>query len=394
MLRSSLRRVAAVQRPKNRALAHLASKGPGFLGCLGHGDWKDRDALEAVLDDNGNHVKVKSIGAGWAHSGAVLEDGVAVVWGRYLEPPESALRLSHIERVVPPLARLVNATASLLDRDGSLRLRPTPITDNTAQVACGAGVTALVKTDGSLETMGANQFGQCGVGDHSDVVREPAPVQWDSPERPIAKVSLGFRHGVCLSDEGQVLSWGKNDAGQLGDGSRNSRPALAPILLDEACISIGAGLNHSAALTKDGRLFVWGKMRDSSSKKPSAVSRDLPDVYGDALLPRPVAGRKYKDVACSSFHCVVLDGDGQVFCMGLERGSRAMVHSPKQVRLPPGVRVLSIRNGVDAVALLGDDGRTYVPDLSPGLSCGCEVREENAVTDVVFGWRHAVAIAA
>ena len=277
MLRYSLRRVAAAHGSgtmlQSRTLAHLATRGPGFLGCLGHGDWSNRDALEVVLDDNGNQVKVKSIGAGWAHSGAVLEDGVCVVWGRYLEPPESALRLSHIERVVPPLARLVNATASLLDRDNSLRLRPTPITDQCKSVACGAGVTALIKANGSLEMFGANQFGQCGVGDHSDVVREPAPVKWDSQEKPISKVSLGFRHGLCLSSEGQVLSWGKNDAGQLGDGTRNSRPALAPINLDEECMSIGAGLNHSAALTTDGRLFVWGKMRDSSAKKPSAVSR-------------------------------------------------------------------------------------------------------------------------
>jgi alpha-tubulin suppressor-like RCC1 family protein len=392
MLRHSLRRVAALRR--RRALAHLASKGPGFLGCLGHGDWKDCNELEAIRDDNDNFVRVKSIGAGWAHSAAVLEDGVCVVWGRYLEPPESALRLSHIERVVPPLARLVNATASLLDRDDSLRLRPTPITDQCLKVACGAGVTALIRTNGSLETLGANQFGQCGIGDHSDVVREPAPVKWDSTQVPISKVVLGFRHGLCLAENGQVYSWGKNDAGQLGDGSRTSRPAVAPVKLDEACIAIGAGLNHSAALTTDGRLFVWGKMRDASSKKPSTVSRDLPDVYGDALVPRPVPGHRYKDVACSSFHCVVLDEDGQVYCMGLERGSRKMVHAPRQVRLPPGVRVLSIRNGVDAVALLCDDGRTYVPDLSPGLSCGCEVREEVSLDDVVFGWRHAVAIAA
>ena len=392
MLRHSLRRVAALRR--RRTLAHLASKGPGFLGCLGHGDWQDCNELEAIRDDNDNFVRVTSVGAGWAHSAAVLEDGVAVVWGRYLEPPESALRLSHIERVVPPLARLVNATASLLDRDGSLRLRPTPITDDTVKVACGAGVTALIKTNGSLETLGANQFGQCGVGDHSDVVREPAPVKWDSAQVPIAKVVLGFRHGLCLSEDGQVLSWGKNDAGQLGDNTRNSRPAVAPVSLDEACMSIGAGLNHSAALTTDGRLYVWGKMRDASSKKPSAVSRDLPDVYGDALSPRIVSGHRYKDVACSSFHCVAVDEDGPVFCMGLERGSRKMVHAPRQVRLPPGVRVVSIRNGVDAVALICDDGRTYVPDLAPGLSCGCEVREEVSVDDVVFGWRHAVAIAA
>ena len=156
-------------------------QGPGFLGLFRTWRLEGLDALDFIKDDNDNRVDVTSIGAGWAHSAAVLEDGVCVVWGRYLEPPESALRLSHIERVVPPLARLVNATASLLDRDNSLRLRPTPITDDTAQVACGAGVTALIKSNGSLETMGANQFGQCGVGDHSDVVREPAPVKWDSP---------------------------------------------------------------------------------------------------------------------------------------------------------------------------------------------------------------------
>ena len=392
MLRHSLRRAANVR--SRRTLAHLASKGPGFLGCLGHGDWQDCNELEAIRDDNDNFVRVRSIGAGWAHSAAVLEDGVCVVWGRYLEPPESALRLSHIERVVPPLARLVNATASFLDRDDSLRLRPTPITDQCLKVACGAGVTALIKTNGSLETLGANQFGQCGVGDHSDVVREPTPVKWDSTQVPISTVALGFRHGLCLAEDGQVYSWGKNDAGQLGDGSRTSRPALARVLLDEACVAIGAGLNHSAALTTDGRLYVWGKMRDASSKKPSTVSRDLPDVYGDALAPKQVPGNRYKDVACSSFHCVALDEDGRAFCLGLERGSRKMVHAPRQVRLPPGVRVVSIRNGVDAVALLCDDGRTYVPDLSPGLSCGCEVRESDAVADVVFGWRHAVAIAA
>ena len=98
-----------------------------------------------------------------------------------------------------------------------------------------------------------------------------------------------------------------------------------------------------------------------------SVSRDLPDVYGDALVPKPVPGNRYKAVACSSFHCVVLDEDGHVFCMGLERGSRKMVHAPRQIRLPPGVRVLSIRNGVDAVALLGDDGVVYVcPIWRPG----------------------------
>ena len=316
-------------------------------------------------------------------------------WGRYLEPPESALRLSHIERVVPPLARLVNATASLLDRDNSLRLRPTPITDDTAQVACGAGVTALIKSNGSLETLGANQFGQCGVGDHSDVVREPAPVKWDSPQVPISKVVLGFRHGLCLSEEGRVLSWGKNDAGQLGDGTRElSRPALARVLLDEACMSIGAGLNHSAALTKDGRLFVWGKMRDSSSKKPSSVSRDLPDVYGDALSPKFVAKATAKAVACSSFHCVVLDEDGTGrFAWGWSEGRERWSTRRDQCACrracawcPSGTASTPSRCWVMMVSCMCRTSR-------PGCPVVARSAKRSAVTDVVFGWRHAVAVA-
>ena len=273
MLRHSLRRVAALRR--RRTLAHLASKGPGFLGCLGHGDWKDSNELEAIRDDNDNFVRVTSVGAGWAHSAAVLEDGVCVVWGRYLEPPESALRLSHIERVVPPLARLVNATASLLDRDGSLRLRPTPITDDMSQGSLWCGCYCIDKNKWIL----------------GDAGREPVrPVRRRRPFGRRAGTytremglytsthlhrSIGLPPRPLSLREWSSLSWGKNDAGQLGDGTRNSRPAVAPVSLDEACMAIGAGLNHSAALTTDGRLFVWGKMRDSPHQKNLLLFRAI-----------------------------------------------------------------------------------------------------------------------
>jgi len=391
-MRAALRPLRRVAQKRT----YLATRGPGFLGCLGGGDWNDRDALVPVEDDNDNKVNVTSVAAGWAHSAAVLEDGVAVVWGRYLEPPESALRLSHIHRAGAfgrGLTRVVNATALWMDRDGSLRLRPTPVTDHASMIACGAGVTAIVKTNGDLECFGANAFGQCGVGDHSDVVREPSAVKWDTAQKAVKSIALGFRHGICLSADGLVHAWGKNDAGQLGDGLRNSRPSVMKVM-EEECSGIGAGLNHSACLTKGGRLFVWGKMRDASSSKPSEVSRDLPDLYGDALVPRPVPGRKYVDVACSSFHCVVLDEQGAVFCMGLERGSREMVHAPRPVRLPSGVKAVAIKGGVDAVAILASDNLVYAPDLAPGLACGSVVRETAAVVDVALGWKHAVAVAA
>ena len=194
----------------------LATAGPGFLGCLGHGDWATREALEAVADDAGNTVPLGGagcVGAGWAHSACVVR-GKVLVWGRYLEPPTSALRLSRLDMVLPIFARLVNATALAFDMSGDLALRPVPVALPTAasKVACGAGVTAIVDDAGALRTFGANAFGQCGVGAFGEVVSKPADVVWHDIETPpkVVDVALGFRHGLALGEDGGVYSWGKD----------------------------------------------------------------------------------------------------------------------------------------------------------------------------------------
>ena len=376
----------------------LATAGPGFLGCLGHGDWATREALEAVADDAGNTVPLGGagcVGAGWAHSACVVH-GKVLVWGRYLEPPTSALRLSRLDMVLPIFARLVNATALAFDMSGDLALRPVPVALPTAasKVACGAGVTAIVDDAGALRTFGANAFGQCGVGAFGEVVSKPADVVWHDIETPpkVVDVALGFRHGLALGDDGGVYSWGKDDNGQLGIGGRDASPALRRVDVPDRCVAVACGLAHSAALTDKGQLYVWGKMRDPTTSAPSKVSSSLPDKYGDALKPRlvPMYGTKLTQLACSNFHTAVADDAGAVYVAGLERGSREMVHAPRRVTLPAGDWTL--RSGVDAVALVSDS-EVRAPDLVPGLACEADVRLDARVDDAAFGWKHAVAAA-
>ncbi|KAH8046701.1 hypothetical protein JL720_16293 [Aureococcus anophagefferens] len=67
----------------------LATAGPGFLGCLGHGDWATREALEAVADDAGNTVPLGGAGCcGVGAFGEVVSKPADVVWHDIETPPK------------------------------------------------------------------------------------------------------------------------------------------------------------------------------------------------------------------------------------------------------------------------------------------------------------------
>ena len=65
----------------------------------------------------------------------------------------------------------------------------------------------------------------------------------------VQAVSVGDDHSMALTRDGKVYAWGRNEAGQLGDGTRENRstPVAVPGLED--VISISAGGSHSMALT-------------------------------------------------------------------------------------------------------------------------------------------------
>ena len=57
----------------------------------------------------------------------------------------------------------------------------------------------------------------------------------------------GQYHTCALTTEGGVRCWGYNDAGQLGDGTRTSRPAMNPVDVLTGVRAIAAGLHHTCA---------------------------------------------------------------------------------------------------------------------------------------------------
>src|SRR5262249_25732961 len=138
-----------------------------------------------------------------------------------------------------------------------------------------------IRNDGSLWCWGWNRCGQIGNGEDgtcgddldATAVMRPTRVCAEGagascvPLGPVAHVSAGFDHTCAVVASGEVVCWGDNFDGQLGDGTVNNR--TAPTFVCESgdgddCTRLGnvaqvfAGDTHSCALTTQGEAFCWG----------------------------------------------------------------------------------------------------------------------------------------
>jgi GH25 family lysozyme M1 (1,4-beta-N-acetylmuramidase) len=200
-----------------------------------------------------------AIGAGFLHTCAVLADGSVVCWGDAdggrlgTDPTDTGRKRFH--RVDGLAANATAVTAGvehtcvlLVDGsvacwggnrfgqlgDGTTTSRTTPglvadLQAGAVGIAAGDHFTCARLADGSVSCWGWNDMGQLGVGSFNgpeepggfSAALTPAPVQ----SLPGHATSLTADAGhACVVDNGEPFCWGRNELGQLGEGSLNDRP--------------------------------------------------------------------------------------------------------------------------------------------------------------------------
>jgi hypothetical protein len=122
--------------------------------------------------------------------------------------------------------------------------------------AAGDGHSMALDTQGRLWTWGLNNMGQLGDGTRRNRFQPRMVAQ----AGPYVALAAGAGHSLALDDQGRVWSWGDNSRGQLGRFTGNNAFARKPALVQglAPAIQIGAAGDVSAALGRDGSVWWWG----------------------------------------------------------------------------------------------------------------------------------------
>ena len=172
------------------------------------------------------------------------------------------------------------------------------------QISAGDDFTCGLTTAGLAYCWGRNDVGQ--LGDGSTTQRNtPVPVSGGST---FARISAGVNHVCGVTTANGLLCWGSNATGKLGIGSFTGISAV-PVSVAGSYRVVSAGSAHTCAVTAAFRLACWGENDDAQLGLGDRTNRATP-----TLIP---TDRLFRDVGAGFVSsCAMLATDGAIFCWG------------------------------------------------------------------------------
>ena len=131
----------------------------------------------------------------------------------------------------------------------------TPL-DDIVDIAAGGSHTCALTSSGGVKCWGRNNNGQLGDGTTTD---RAVPVDVVGLAGRAVAIAAGDDYTCALSSAGGVKCWGTNDSGQLGDGTTANKNSPVDVVgLSDGIARIAAGGFHTCAVTFGGALKCWG----------------------------------------------------------------------------------------------------------------------------------------
>ena len=175
------------------------------------------------------------------------------------------------------------------------------------QVSAGYDDTCVRKVDGTAWCWGFDGLGELGDGMTTD---SSSPVSAMTVGTGVVEVSTGQNHTCARKGDGTLWCWGYDADGELGDGTMNgSSPPEQVAALGTAVAQVSTGYFHTCARKTDGTLWCWGKNDSGQLGDGTAITRDSPVLV--AGLGSSVAA-----VSAGNDHTCALENDGTVWCWG------------------------------------------------------------------------------
>ena len=342
-------------------------------GQLGDGTTTDKSTAVQVIGLSG----ITDIAGGYSHSLALKNDGTVWAWGN-------------------------NDYGQL--GDGTTAPATTAVQviglSEVKAIACGGSHSLALKTDGTVWAWGSNFYRQLGDNVPVYALRYEKAVQVSGLNCIIA-IAGGYNHSLALREDRTVWAWGKNDNGQLGDGTTTDNAAVVKVSGLSEITDIAGGYEHSLALRDDGTVWAWGN--NSSGQLGDGTTTDKTTAVQASGLG------EIKAIMSGYYHSLALKTDGTVWAWGsndygqLGDGTTTDKTTAVQVSGLSGITAtagggshsLSLKKdgtvwawGDDYYGQLGDGIQPYVPYITTAV----QLNGQSGITAIAGGYSHSLAL--
>ena len=278
--------------------------------------------------------------------------------------------------------------SSVADATGS-----TGSTEGTAdwrRVSAGGRHSCGIRITGRLYCWGDDSDGE--LGDDAALANMPTPTEVAGNHTDWITVAVGANHTCARRATGRLYCWGRDSAGQLGDG---------PVLADQPTpvevvgnhtnwTTVALGVGHTCARRATGRLYCWGSDNDGELGDNAA--------HADQPTPVQVAGNHTnwgRIFAGGDGHTCATRLTGRLYCWGNDSAGQlgdnaALANQPTPVQVAGNhTNWTSVTGGANHTCAGRATGRLYCwGNDSPGGSLGDNTALADQPTPVQVAGSH------
>ena len=352
--------------------------GIGTNGRLGNDASIEQSHAETVVDGDGRTTPltgIVQIGGSSTSSCALTIEGGVLCWGNGSNGQLGNKSNTNKDHPVDVVASSTDSTALR----GIVQISRSSTSNHT----CG------VTSEGEVVCWGQGTRGQLGNGNTASKSHPVVVVTSDTDTTPlngIVQVTTGEEHTCARTNQGGVKCWGKGNNRRLGNGL-NADKSYPVDVVDEnftpltRVVQVASGEYHTCTLLAGGDVMCWGynpfgQVGNGGTDNTNTAVRVLEKESS------PFALSGIQQISVGDNHVCALASGGEVLCWG-RGGSGRLGNNSSDNQLAP-VKVVADTNDPPAIFTVGFWRREYRCYEDDGT---CEFNLDSFLRPILTGAR-------